>query len=582
MAPPISKPSNARILLSDINDLLTPAPSCVLQSDSSKYAAGSFVNPMFPVNKKVVKLDNGADTTLLPQPALDRNLSMNVATNTELPQTSVMVQNGGTQTSKQVARISLSDCLTCSGCVTSAETVLMDSQSHQRFAELLHNADVSIVSLSQQSVASIAAAYNLPLQVAARKLAWFLRSRLNATYVVHLSAPRNLSLMHLYREFSQRIHGYLSEQEFNTEGNRTSPLANHYNLPILVTACPGFTTFGEKMLEDEVLRLFASTVSSQSTAGALIRAVTDKNGEADYDNGLNSDDPTHFITKQMPSTSVLSKLAECSKQQSVVHCSIMPCADKKLEAARSGLKSESGLYTDMVLTTSELEQLFNEEAECSLSQYDEQALDSLLGESEEMYMTGGRNGVSGGYLDFVIRQFAYEKYGLTLLQSLESDPNIEVKTIRNQDMREIRLNVPGKSESLCFAYVYGLRNIQALVRRIRSKKCSYVFVEVMSCPEGCLSGGGQIAAKTESERLAADTAKLGPEEADVPSVGTDKKNAVERIRSRFLDAAQVSPVHDSASMQVYSQVEQESLHTKDILSTSYKMIKKTVAMDIEW
>lgn len=37
---------------------------------------------------------------------------------------------------------------------------------------------------------------------------------------------------------------------------------------------------------------------------------------------------------------------------------------------------------------------------------------------------------------------------------------------------------------LKFALCYGFRNLQNIVRKIKSKKCDYDFVEVMACPSG--------------------------------------------------------------------------------------------------
>lgn len=40
--------------------------------------------------------------------------------------------------------------------------------------------------------------------------------------------------------------------------------------------------------------------------------------------------------------------------------------------------------------------------------------------------------------------------------------------------------------------MYGFRNLQNLVRKIKLGKGDYHFVEVMACPGGCLNGGGQL------------------------------------------------------------------------------------------
>jgi iron only hydrogenase large subunit-like protein len=67
---------------------------------------------------------------------------------------------------------------------------------------------------------------------------------------------------------------------------------------------------------------------------------------------------------------------------------------------------------------------------------------------------------------------------------------------------------------LTFAMAYGFRNIQNIVRKIKSKQCNYDYIEIMACPSGssfgllgpllqliilafpgCLNGGGQIKAE---------------------------------------------------------------------------------------
>jgi iron only hydrogenase large subunit-like protein len=45
---------------------------------------------------------------------------------------------------------------------------------------------------------------------------------------------------------------------------------------------------------------------------------------------------------------------------------------------------------------------------------------------------------------------------------------------------------------LRFASAYGFRNIQNIVQKLKRKKCTYHYIEVMACPSGCLNGGGQI------------------------------------------------------------------------------------------
>lgn len=54
---------------------------------------------------------------------------------------------------------------------------------------------------------------------------------------------------------------------------------------------------------------------------------------------------------------------------------------------------------------------------------------------------------------------------------------------RNRDFQEVVLERDGET-LLQFAAVYGFRNIQTLVHRMRKGKLPYQLVEVLSCPGG--------------------------------------------------------------------------------------------------
>lgn len=62
--------------------------------------------------------------------------------------------------------------------------------------------------------------------------------------------------------------------------------------------------------------------------------------------------------------------------------------------------------------------------------------------------------------------------------------------IKNSDFIEYEFIVEGKTVKM--AKCYGFRNIQKIVQTIKKKKCEYSYVEIMACPGGCFSGGGQI------------------------------------------------------------------------------------------
>ncbi|HUL52095.1 MAG TPA: iron hydrogenase small subunit, partial [Opitutaceae bacterium] len=55
---------------------------------------------------------------------------------------------------------------------------------------------------------------------------------------------------------------------------------------------------------------------------------------------------------------------------------------------------------------------------------------------------------------------------------------------------------------LRLAVAHGLANAERLIQRVQSGKASYHFIEVMSCPGGCIGGGGQPRFTTDAVRLA--------------------------------------------------------------------------------
>jgi iron only hydrogenase large subunit-like protein len=92
---------------------------------------------------------------------------------------------------------------------------------------------------------------------------------------------------------------------------------------------------------------------------------------------------------------------------------------------------------------------------------------------------------SGGYLEHLFRSVAWELHGVRVTGPLV------YTTIRNTDFKETVLEVDGRVV-LRFAAVYGFRNIQNLLRKIKLGRSEYDYVEIMACPSGCLNGGGQL------------------------------------------------------------------------------------------
>ncbi|XP_009394717.2 protein NAR1 isoform X1 [Musa acuminata AAA Group] len=351
----------------------------------------------------------------------------------------------------EAVKISLKDCLACSGCITSAETIMLEKQSLDEFLAHIKSGDTVIISISPQSRASLAAYFDISPSQVLRKLTTFFKS-LGVKAVYDTSCSRDLSLIESCNEFISRYQQQCGE-----------------NLPILSSACPGWICYAEKTLGSYILPYISSVKSPQQTIGAIIK---------------------HHIVQKLG----------LNRPDNVYHVTVMPCYDKKLEAARDEFsfsvdEGENGHANsvmkipevDSVLTSGEVLDLIQSKS-VDFEALKEAPLDSMLTNVDDGGHLYGVSGGSGGFTETVFRHAAKKLFGV------EIQGPLEFRNIRNSDFREVALEVDGKTV-LKFAQCYGFRNLQNIVRKIKIGRCDYHFVEVMACPSGCLNGGGQIKPK---------------------------------------------------------------------------------------
>ncbi|CAM9265642.1 unnamed protein product [Ectocarpus sp. 12 AP-2014] len=121
----------------------------------------------------------------------------------------------------QTAKVSLDDCLACSGCVTSAETVLITQQSTGKLREAVAYS-VVVASITPQARASLADRFGLsPAETHARLLA-FLRERHGVHHLVDSSLGADFSLLEAGEEFVQRWRS-INRGGSGSEGSRAQP-----------------------------------------------------------------------------------------------------------------------------------------------------------------------------------------------------------------------------------------------------------------------------------------------------------------------------------------------------------------------
>ncbi|XP_028773601.1 protein NAR1-like isoform X2 [Neltuma alba] len=438
------------------------------------------------------------------------------------------------QSQPEPVKISLKDCLACSGCVTSAETVMLEKQSLDEFLSNINKGKAVIVSLSPQSRASLAVHFGIsPLQFANEIFAFQVFKRLTRFFkslgvkaIFDTSCSRDLTLIESCNEFISR---YKHNQLINDGSSKLG-------LPMIASACPGWICYAEKQLGSFVLPYISTVKSPQQTAGAIIK---------------------HHACQDMG-----------FRPEEVYHVTVMPCYDKKLEAARddfvfdleshdNGDQSEFNRIpeVDSVLTTGEVLELIQLK-EVDFGSLEESSLDTLLTNVNEEGDLYGVCGSSGGYAETVFRYAAKTLFGRQI------DGPLNFKNIRNSDFQEVALEVEGKTV-LKFALCYGFRNLQNIVRKVKSGKCDYHFLEIMACPSGCLNGGGQIK----------------------PKPGQSLKELSQLLEASYMENVLVAdPFNNSIVRSLYDKWLEQPGSEKAMkhMHTEYHPVEKSITSQLNW
>ncbi|KAI1820389.1 iron only hydrogenase large subunit domain-containing protein [Xylaria intraflava] len=406
------------------------------------------------------------------------------------------------------AQISLTDCLACSGCVTSAEAVLVSLQSHNEVISILDQAPalqirrddtdgsikvtglenpdskLFVASVSPQTRASLAAAAGRGVNErdAGKMIEQLLSGRdgLRAagkwnngfTWVTDTNAARAACLV-------------LSAEEAICD--------DKIQKPILTSSCPGWVCYAEKT-HPYVLPHLSKIKSPQALMGTLLKTS-------------------------------LSRILGISPDR-IWHLAVMPCFDKKLEASReeltdsvwngNGQPSKGVRDVDCVITSKEILML-TESRGINFFDLPKESIpmssrvpfpDPIIHEFIFPSHQGSRPvpaaGTSGGHLYYTL-QYAVSRH-----------PGSQIETTRGRNADVAEFSVISASGDAIFkaARYYGFRNIQNLVRKLKPARQSrmpgaravgttrkatgkparldYDYVEVMACPGGCTNGGGQI------------------------------------------------------------------------------------------
>ena len=220
--------------------------------------------------------------------------------------------------------------------------------------------------------------------------------------------------------------------------------------------------------------------------------------------------------------------------------SVMPCVAKKFEAQRPELSNGGLQDVDAVITTRELARMIKE-AGIDFVNLPDESFDAMLGES-----TGAADifGATGGVMEAALRTVA------DILEGKDLD-NIEYTAVRGiEGVKEASVTIAGKEIKLAVAN--GTGNAKILMEKMKNGEADYTFIEVMGCPGGCVTGGGQPIVP------ARDRMKVDPRVVRAKALYTEDESKAQRKSHKN---AAVQKLYEDYLGQPNSHKAHELLHT---------------------
>ena len=223
-------------------------------------------------------------------------------------------------------------------------------------------------------------------------------------------------------------------------------MQNGGKLPLITSCSPGWIKFCEHNFPDFLDNL-SSCKSPHQMFGAIIKSYwAEKN---------NIDPKKIFVV------------------------SVMPCVAKKFECGRDEMEVNGLRDVDVVISTRELARMIKETG-VQFSELKDSKFDSPF---EEATGAAVIFGATGGVMEAALRTVADIVTG-------NDNVDVEYNAVRGTEgIKEATVKLGDKEVKAAVAH--GLGNARKLLEDIRAGKANYDFVEIMACPGGCVTGGGQ-------------------------------------------------------------------------------------------
>jgi NADH-quinone oxidoreductase subunit G/NADP-reducing hydrogenase subunit HndD len=367
--------------------------------------------------------------------------------------------------------MNVSSCINCGQCILACPTAALTERSYvQEVLRLLNDPSKTVVVQHAPAVSvSIAEEFDLKAGTDIDGQMVAAMRRVGFDKVFDTSFTADLTIMEEGSELLKRV----------TEGGV---------LPMFTSCSPGWIKFVETFYPEFIPNL-STCKSPQQMMGAVIKSFWAQR------EGLDPRD--------------------------IVSVSVMPCTAKKFECNRGEMGRDYVADVDYVLTTRELAELFRVVG-VNPATLEPEGADSPFGERSS---AGKLFGASGGVMEAAVRSAYFLLTGE------------EMKDYKIQDLRGMKgskeLRVQAGPVEVGAAVVSSLGQARKLMEELKAGRKDLHFIEVMTCPGGCINGGGQpIGADMESVK--ARMAALYTIDREDHLRVSHKNHEVQRLYEEFL------------------------------------------------
>ena len=330
-------------------------------------------------------------------------------------------------------------CVNCGQCITACPVgALSEKDDTKKVWDAIHDETKYVIVQTAPAVrAALGEEFGMEMGKAVTGKMVAALRRLGFTKVFDTNTGADLTIMEEGTEVIDRI----------TNGGK---------LPVITSCSPGWVKFCEHNYPEFIDNL-SSAKSPHEMFGALLK--------------------TYYAEK------------EGIDPKSIVNVSVMPCTAKKFEAAREELSNGDLKDVDIVITTRELAKMIKQ-AGIDFANLPDEEFEDPFGAATG---AGVIFGATGGVMEAALRTVAEILSGKSVSEDSYS-------VVRGTDgIKRAEVEIAGKK--IKAAVAHGLGNARKLLDAIKAGEESYDFVEIMACPGGCVTGGGQpvVSAKTQAE-----------------------------------------------------------------------------------